>query len=137
MKQLHTTKRIGTSRKRLVLGFDKFGLKTKIIFPSELKDIKDFLKKGIPVVVSYLELDGDQEHYSIVIGMTKRDLIFQDPWLGSKYRIDQNNFMLRWHNKDRIKKFRGWMVAVYQDKKPGFLKRLPNIIRSLKTHKRA
>lgn len=133
IKQAKTTKSNGTSRKNLVLAYKKFGLKTKVIFPSDLNDIKTFLKKKIPVIVSYLELDGDQEHYSIVIGMTKKELIFQDPWLGSKYRIDQNNFLLRWHNQDRLKKYRGWMLAVYQPKKPGFLKRLPGIIRNLKT----
>jgi len=136
MKLAKTNKRVGTTRRNLVLAFKKFDLNTTVVFPSELKTIQEYLKKKMPVIVSYLELDSDQEHFSVIIGMTKKDLVFQDPWLGEKYQIDRKNFLLRWHNSSRSKKYRGWLLVVSQTQKPGILKRIPLVIRDLVRLKR-
>ncbi|MFH1207914.1 MAG: cysteine peptidase family C39 domain-containing protein [Patescibacteria group bacterium] len=106
-----TNERVGTTRKKLILGFKKFSLETKVVFSADFTAVKEFLKNKIPVIVSYCELDSDQEHYAIVTGLTKKDVIFQDPWLGSQYRLDRRNFMLRWHNQKKNGKFNGWLLA--------------------------
>lgn len=79
-----------------------------------VKEIEKFVDEGLPIVVNYIEPEGDG-HYAIVVGYDTQDLVFNDPWHGKNFRFPKKEFESRWHNM-RKTSF-GWLMVVSKDKK--------------------
>lgn len=66
-----------------------------------IEEIEKLVDQGFPVVVNYIEPEGDG-HYAIVIGYGTDDLIFNDPYHGEKFRFPKKEFKHRWHNIKKL-----------------------------------
>ncbi len=97
----------GTSAKNLVLAAKKLGFKSFYKDFSNLKEIKKYLDKKIPVIVDWWSLDDG--HYSVVAGLDKKFIYLQDPELGKINKIDLVTFQRVWFD------FEGEMLKKSQD----------------------
>lgn len=102
----------------LHLGFRKILRKLNYKFfekqtNSKLKDIENFLKKGIPVIVDYKAYHGG--HFSVIMGMDKKRFLFSDPAYDKKVKwMKKKDFEKRWWEEDEPGKIvRRWMLAVF------------------------
>lgn len=82
----------------------KLGLKVKIKNDSSFKDIENWLKEDVPVIVDWFTKGrtdyGDSStadgHYSVVMGLDDEFIYLQDPELGAMRKITRNDFMRAW-----------------------------------------
>lgn len=79
---------------------------------ANLKDIENFIQKGIPVIVGYEAYHGG--HFSVVIGYNNKNFLLSDPAYDKKYKwIDKQDFDKRWYEEDKpgiiVKR---WLLAI-------------------------
>jgi predicted double-glycine peptidase len=97
-------KGLGTDDKGIKTAAEKLGFKIKIKNNSSYKDIENWLKKDVPVIVNWFTkgradysdsaiADG---HYSVVMGLDDKFIYLQDPELGAMRKIIRNDFMRVW-----------------------------------------
>ena len=97
-------KGLGTDDKSIKKAAEKIGFKVKIKNNSNFKDIENWLKKDVPVMVDWFTKGrvycGDSStadgHYSVVMGLDDEFIYLQDPELGAMRKIARNNFMRVW-----------------------------------------
>lgn len=81
---------------------------------SGLGEVIYFISLGLPVIVHFIEPDGDEPHYAVVTGYQQGKVMLNDPWNGKDFKIDKKKFQERWH--DERKRFHNWIMVV--DKEP-------------------
>lgn len=84
-----TTNEKGTSLDGMLKAAEHFGFNAFTKKNSTLDDLRYYINKKIPVIVDWFcEDDG---HYSIVVGINKKDVILRDPssWRIKKMPIDK------------------------------------------------
>lgn len=112
-KRVLVTKKYGTSRKNVLRLLSSFGIRYHVMSSASLKEVESHLRLGHLVVINYLDLPPDPEdHYALIVGLTARNVILNDPFWGKKYAIEKKFFLSRWKNKKLKKKYTGWMVAI-------------------------
>lgn len=84
---------------------------------STLQEVEYLLKYRVPVVVQYIESSHDEDHYSVVIGLTDASIVLNDPWNGERLHISHKNFLDRWKSK-KIGDTHQWLMAVTQEPLP-------------------
>lgn len=109
-----TTKSHGTNHVNLVRAVKKFGFRCIHKSQSSLKEIKQFIRNNVPVIVNYYHDLDEMGHYAIVCGYDDKEkaLILADPSRGYNYNLSYKKFLEFWHNhnKNSIK----WILAVEQ-----------------------
>jgi ABC-type bacteriocin/lantibiotic exporter with double-glycine peptidase domain len=83
---------------------EKLGLKVAIKNNSSFKDIENWLKKDVPVIVDwftrgrndYSEAETADGHYSVVAGLGDKFIYLQDPEIGKIRKIKRDDFMRVW-----------------------------------------
>ncbi len=89
-----TTHELGTSMQGMKKAVKHFGFDLKVKDGCAYKDIETWLKQGIaPILDWWSETDG---HYSVAIGLDKKNIFLQDPELGSVRKIDRQTFYRNW-----------------------------------------
>jgi len=69
-------------------------------FKGDLDVLKDFLSRGIPVVVfQKVSKEVDKGHFRLVIGYEEDLIVFQDPLLGKALRAKEKDFLELWNFK--------------------------------------
>jgi len=97
-------KGLGIDDKGIKKVAEKLGFKVKIKNNSNFKDIENWLKKDIPVIVNWFtrgrndcpESETADGHYSVVAGLDNKFIYLQDPELGAMRKINRNDFMRVW-----------------------------------------
>ncbi|MEI6296405.1 MAG: C39 family peptidase [bacterium] len=97
-------KGIGVDDKGIVKAVEFFGLKAEIKNECDFKDIENWLKKGVPVIVDWFtrgRSDYDDSevadgHYSVAFGIDDKNIYLQDPEIGHERKIDKEDFMKVW-----------------------------------------
>ncbi len=97
-------KGLGIDDKGIKTVAEKLSFKIKIKNNSSFKDIKNWLKKDVPVIVDwftkgrndYPESETADGHYSVVMGLDDKFIYLQDPELGAMRKIERNDFMRVW-----------------------------------------
>ncbi len=84
----------GVETKSLLSAAKKLGFKGFVKDFSDVKDIKKFLNKKIPVIVDWFSVDDG--HYSVVVGMDRKNVYLQDPELGRLKVIKIKDFKTVW-----------------------------------------
>jgi ABC-type bacteriocin/lantibiotic exporter with double-glycine peptidase domain len=96
----------GTTGINLVTTARKLGLAARIVDGANFKMIEAWLRKGVPVIVDWMST-GHREagasrvargHYSVVCGLTSKEIILEDPAIGRKRRLPRNAFMSVWYD---------------------------------------
>jgi len=89
------TKAKGAEAKNLLKAAEKLGFKGSIKDFSEIEDVKKYVqKKKIPVIVDWFSQD--EGHYSVVVGIDKKNIYLQDPELGRIRKLDIETFKRVW-----------------------------------------
>jgi len=89
-------------------------------FPGDLRILKEVVGKDIPVIVLTKTIKQvPKGHYRVVIGFDEgRDqIIFHDPFFGSRYAMSSKNFMKVWELGKGRNQSR-WMIAVVPGQSP-------------------
>ena len=85
----------GVEAKNLLKVAKKSGFNGSIKDFSEIEDIKKYVqKKKIPVIVDWFSKD--EGHYSVVVGIEKKNIYLHDPELGRMRKIDIETFKRVW-----------------------------------------
>lgn len=84
----------GTSAKGLVDAARKFGFRGIIKNSADLKDIREYIKKEIPVIVQWFSVD--EGHYSVVADIDSENIYLQDPELGHMKSMRLETFKRVW-----------------------------------------
>lgn len=85
----------GVGAENLLKTAKKLGFKGFIKDFSEISDIKKYvLKKKIPVIVDWFSQD--EGHYSVVVGINKKNIYLQDPELGKIRKLEIEKFKRIW-----------------------------------------
>ncbi|OHA60085.1 MAG: hypothetical protein A2589_00140 [Candidatus Vogelbacteria bacterium RIFOXYD1_FULL_46_19] len=109
-RKLKTDPRHGVSHRRLEGVSRQLGFACTFAGRGSLALIGYYLKKGSPVMVNYIEPATNQGHYAVVVGLSETEVILNDPWLGERFKLKQNEFMRRWHNGRKNSKH--WMLVL-------------------------
>ena len=91
----------GPTGANLVTAARRLGFATRIIDGADFRMITAWLRKGVPVIVDWMSTDHGQNspvaigHYSVVCGLTRDDIILEDPAIGRKRRLSRRVFYER------------------------------------------
>lgn len=87
-------KKTGTSAKNEVRAMAQLGFQAVVRDHCALSDIARLVRRGIPVIVDwFLEDDG---HYSVVVGIDKRNIYLLDPAIGKIRTFTHTVFKRVW-----------------------------------------
>jgi len=78
---------------------------------SNLSEISDFLEKGLPIIINFIDPSSEEGHYAVVSGITYSEIILADPWNGRDFRLGFCDFLDRWHSK----RSNHWLMVISQD----------------------
>lgn len=107
---LHTTNQFGTHPHNIISVCRRLGLTVVVRDHMSLDEIRFYLDNQIPILTllqswgnpkNYQDLNiNDSGHYSIIIGIIGKYIIFEDPSLIGKGYITFDTFVKRWHDAD-------------------------------------
>lgn len=112
-KKLKTKKDKGTEHSFLIKIANKEGFYVYTNNNSNLEEISYITKENIPVIVHIMEPSGYEGHYSVIVNITKKNVILNDPWNGKNFRMSIENFVKNWHNKNS--KYKQWIMAISKE----------------------
>ena len=94
-KLTKASRKKGCSEKDMVKAAEKLGFKGYVKQGSSIREVRQLVKKGIPVIVDWFSPE-EAGHYSVVVGFEKDKILLADPHFGKimKHKIDW--FEERW-----------------------------------------
>jgi predicted double-glycine peptidase len=110
---LHTRPRFGTRRSALVRAARANGFRVKSWSNATLDQLKNCVKRDIPVIVNYRETDDDISHFAVVSGFEHGRILLHDPWHGKYTSLSEAEFVRRWYGKHRLVHKR-WACAIWK-----------------------
>lgn len=98
------TKGLGADDSSFARVSKSLGFNVLIKNECSLKDIGEYLAKGVPVIVDwftrgrsdYSDSEVADGHYSVVCGLDDENIYIQDPEIGAIRRMSRDNFMKVW-----------------------------------------
>ena len=104
----------GTTIKGMLDACKKNGFRYRSYSNSSLVDIKKNVRRGVPVVVNYMEPNDNEDHFALIISIGSKFVVLNDPWNGKSFRVERKEFMKRWWGwtSDKKRKMRKWMMTV-------------------------
>lgn len=121
MKYAKTNKKVGTSINGILQVLKKYNLQ----FDSRimtLKNLKDYIKKKIPVMIllqawnskpiKYAN-DYQDGHWVVAIGYNNKQIFFEDPYTFERTFLKNDELKDRWHAKENNEKIINHGIAVY------------------------
>ena len=84
----------GVSARALVKAAEQLGFAGEVKDLCELADIRRCLRREIPVIVDWFDINNG--HYSVVIGMDRENIYLQDPSLGHRRAMKLRTFKRLW-----------------------------------------
>lgn len=109
-KKLQTCEEIGTPIYKMIETVMDHGFYYQAKNGTTLKDVYNMLIEKIPVIVNFIEPTDEESHYAVVSGMTKNDIILDDPWNGKNFKISKSEFLKRWRGEAKR-----WSLAISRD----------------------
>jgi predicted double-glycine peptidase len=114
MALLGTNKSYGTHHQAIIELIVQEGLYCYVNTEGTLDDVRMFLDRALPVLVHYIEPDGNEHHYSVAVGYDQTHVTLHDPWNGEAYKMVYPDFLERW--RDDVGDFPRWyLVASPED----------------------
>ncbi len=109
IKKLKTENQKGTSQKKIIEIFQKNHLFCYTNNNSSIEEIKNFLKRKLPVLVNYVDKEKKEGHFAVIIGIKEEKIILNDPWYGEDFEIDISEFKNRW--RDSKGDHKNWILV--------------------------
>ncbi len=97
-KLLETNEDVGTRHKAMIDFAREEGCHVYVNTCSTLEEIKKFLEEEKPVIVHFIEPDGNVGHYSVVVYMDDENIVLHDPWNGEGFQMVLRDFENRWYD---------------------------------------
>lgn len=91
-----TSPKFGTPASRMARAAREYGFGYTVKQGASVEDIKIYLGDDLPVIVNFIEPDGNEGHFGLVIGHEEDELIIHDPWNGPEFKIKEEEFVRRW-----------------------------------------
>lgn len=110
---LQTRARFGTRRSSLVRVARQNGFRVKVWSSATLAQLRECVKRDIPVLVNYRETDDDISHFAVVSGFENGRILLHDPWHGKYTALPEAEFVRRWYGKHRLTHKR-WACAIWK-----------------------
>jgi ABC-type bacteriocin/lantibiotic exporter with double-glycine peptidase domain len=110
IQRLKTNKDIGTRHKAMIDLACAEGFHVYVNKESSFEEIRFFNNKNIPVIVYYVEPDGDDEHYAIVVDIEEDQIVLNDPWNGERFKMNHDDFEKRWYSK--YENLKRWIMVI-------------------------
>lgn len=126
-KQLGSLPKEGTHVDKVEKFINKHGLETDVKEKMTINDLIKYIDKNIPVMI-LIQAWGEKKdyknvwncgHYTAVIGYDDENIYFGEPSLYTIGAIKKSELIDRWHDKDEVRKYINFGIAVY-GKKPTF-----------------
>ncbi len=134
MRELRTNEEVGTTPSWMIRIARKYGFFSYVNNDSSIEEIRYFLRIGKPVIVYFVEPSEEDDHFAVVSGFGRRNIIFNDSWNGKGFSMNLRTFDKRWHGEKKYhKSLRRWMLVLSLDEIPmgRQYKPFPDIIKSL------
>ncbi|NTU67136.1 MAG: hypothetical protein HGB08_04420 [Candidatus Moranbacteria bacterium] len=109
-RQIGTSQERGTENENMIRFATEQGFEVTAKRGSSISDIREMLKKDLPLIVNYIEPTDEDGHYAIVSGITPHNIILHDPWHGKDFKLPHQKFLERW--KDSEGKYVRWMMVI-------------------------
>ena len=87
----------GCSERKMVEAAKDFGFKGVVKQNSSIKELRKYIKKGIPVLVNW-NSPTQGSHFSVAIGFDKDKIILADPEFGKMTKWKAVDFIDRWYD---------------------------------------
>lgn len=104
----------GTEHEDLIKVVEQLGGTAIVKEDATLADIEDLvINRRLPVIIGWFDVDED--HYSVVVGITPKYLITQDPEVGGVRRLAKKQFPAIWFDfvgPDNKEVSRHWLLAI-------------------------
>jgi ABC-type bacteriocin/lantibiotic exporter with double-glycine peptidase domain len=88
------SRRVGTPPAALVRAAQGYGFRASYKTDATFAEIGRWLRRGVPVIVDWFSVDDG--HYSVAVGLDRRNIYLQDPELGRLRAIDRATFDRIW-----------------------------------------
>jgi ABC-type bacteriocin/lantibiotic exporter with double-glycine peptidase domain len=115
-----TEREWGTQHNGMIATAQKYGFYGFIKRNGTINDLREFVQKGYGVIIDWTEPQDREGHYSLLIGFTKKEIIYHDPYWGREMRMPIRKFIHHWH-EDGSDDF-GWMMVLGKNPIPTHLK---------------
>ncbi|MCA9363685.1 C39 family peptidase [Candidatus Kaiserbacteria bacterium] len=114
---LHTNSTVGTRRQEMYELAVELGFHCYVNNEANFHEIRFLLDLGVPPIVRFVEPDGEEDHYGVVVGSTEHALTLHDPWNGPEILYTEADFVGRW-TCDVLGECDQWLMAVSQEPLP-------------------
>lgn len=118
VKELGTSEEYGVKNGSIANFLTKQGFFCYANIDATIEEIKNFLEKGLPVIVNFIEPSMQMGHFALVVGFENDELILNDPWNGEGFRLTIKDFERSWVGED-IKVSKWLLVASKEDLRLG------------------
>lgn len=105
-----TEKKGWTSHNGMIEACQKLGFSCFVHEKSSIKNIKSFLKAGLPVISDWTDEKSNTGHYNVITEIGKKNIFFCDPWYGPKYTVDRETFERYWD--DNLTRGKKWIMVI-------------------------
>lgn len=112
VRRMHMNKAFGTRHEWMIVTARKEGFFCYVNNNSSLHEIEHFLSLHLPVIVHFNNPTDDDDHYSVIVGLTSDTVVFNDPWNGKGFKISRKVFLSHWYGDQAGKNYKQWMMVV-------------------------
>ncbi len=119
IEAVRTPNSIGTDNHMLIEAARKFGFRAWAGNNLTIADIKKFVDKGLPPIVNYKEPREGVPHFGVAVGYNDKQLLIHDPDHAPYDKISFRQFLPRWHDHARTKRYHRWAVVISKPKGRG------------------
>ncbi len=105
-----TSEKAGTPHSGMIADCNKSGFSCFVHENASLKNIKSFLKAGLPVIADWTDSESGTPHYSVITEIGRKNIFFCDPWYGPKYEVGRKTFEKYW--EDRLTRGKRWIMII-------------------------
>ncbi len=112
IKLLRTNKQVGTWNESFPCLAEKYKLNYVAERNSTLSSLRNYLRKGYLLIVSYYLPKDKVSHYSVVKKISRGFIYFLDPFQGPSHKYKINQFIKLWNKKSEHDEERRWFIGI-------------------------
>ncbi|MEX0909762.1 MAG: peptidase C39 family protein [Candidatus Paceibacterota bacterium] len=112
-KNLLTNREIGTTHQRMIEVVIDNGFFCYVNNSSKFSELKEFISRGLPIIVDFIEPTDEERHYAVVTGVSNGKVILNDPANGKGFELEKKDFLLRWC--DSSTRSERWMMVISKE----------------------
>ncbi|MBI4133230.1 C39 family peptidase [Candidatus Uhrbacteria bacterium] len=112
-REAFTTSEQGTKEDNLVHAATSLGLHCHVSDGVSLREVKRYIRRGLPVIVSYLEPTNEERHFAVMAGFGFQSVTLYDPWNGKDFKMSQREFVRRWSSSRN--RFPRWILVLSKE----------------------